>query len=178
MTDKTDSDNVVALDILDERKVEDLVVAIHAVIDGKEPEYVLAALGSMGWWEPVHRRELLRTLREARRDPNPDVRRAARAAQARLGHDAVLVEIDRLAVVAIRLVHVAQVFLGPTEAHQARRTLTSRCDRVVPERDGIAPDGQLLAGEHRQNGCHNRRRGHHRSRTLSRQIGRAPAKSD
>jgi hypothetical protein len=50
-----------------------------------DPTYRAAALGSLGWWEPVHRREVLRTLREARRDPNPDVRRAARAAQARLG---------------------------------------------------------------------------------------------
>jgi HEAT repeat protein len=39
----------------------------------------------MGWWEPIHRKELLAALQEARRDPNADVRQSARAALARLG---------------------------------------------------------------------------------------------
>jgi hypothetical protein len=44
-----------------------------------------AALSSLGWWEPFHRHDLLSTLQTARRDSNPEVRQAARAALARLG---------------------------------------------------------------------------------------------
>ena len=50
-----------------------------------DPTYRAAALSSLGWWEPVQRRPVLLTLHEARRDANPDVRHAARAALARLG---------------------------------------------------------------------------------------------
>jgi hypothetical protein len=50
-----------------------------------DPTYRAAALGSLGWWEPLHRREVLHTLQEARHDPNPEVRHAARSALARLG---------------------------------------------------------------------------------------------
>jgi hypothetical protein len=44
-----------------------------------------AAVASLGWWEPLQRPEVLLTLQNARRDPNSDVRQAARAALARLG---------------------------------------------------------------------------------------------
>jgi hypothetical protein len=50
-----------------------------------DPFYRAAAVGSLGWWEPVRRTESLYILQEARRDPSPDVRQAARAALARLG---------------------------------------------------------------------------------------------
>jgi hypothetical protein len=50
-----------------------------------DPVYRIAALGSLGWWEPMRRSDVLETLQEGRRDPNPDVRQAARAALARLG---------------------------------------------------------------------------------------------
>jgi hypothetical protein len=50
-----------------------------------DPTYRAAAVSSLGWWEPFHRGEVLQTLQEARRDPNGDVRLAARAALARLG---------------------------------------------------------------------------------------------
>jgi hypothetical protein len=50
-----------------------------------DPTYRAAALSSLGWWEPLQRRSVLLTLQEARRDMNPDVRHAARAALARLG---------------------------------------------------------------------------------------------
>jgi HEAT repeat protein len=43
------------------------------------------AVSSLGWWEPVKRAEVLDSLQDARRDPNPDVRHLARAALARLG---------------------------------------------------------------------------------------------
>ena len=50
-----------------------------------DPTYRLAAVGSLGWWEPLLRKPVLNSLQELRRDPNPDVRLAARAALARLG---------------------------------------------------------------------------------------------
>jgi hypothetical protein len=50
-----------------------------------DPTYRAAAVSSLGWWEPLQRPEVLLTLQDARRDPNPDVRQAARAALARLG---------------------------------------------------------------------------------------------
>jgi hypothetical protein len=50
-----------------------------------DPTYRAAAVSSLGWWEPVQRAEVLLTLQDARRDANPDVRQAARAALARLG---------------------------------------------------------------------------------------------
>jgi hypothetical protein len=50
-----------------------------------DPTYRAAAVNSLGWWEPVQREEVRQTLQDARRDPNPEVRQAARAALARLG---------------------------------------------------------------------------------------------
>ncbi|MCS6852853.1 MAG: HEAT repeat domain-containing protein [Gemmataceae bacterium] len=50
-----------------------------------DPTYRVAAVASLGWWEPWDRSEVLRCLRQALRDGNSDVRRAARAALARLG---------------------------------------------------------------------------------------------
>lgn len=50
-----------------------------------DPTYRAAAIGSLGWWEPVHRVEVLLTLQQARHDPNAEVRQSARAALARLG---------------------------------------------------------------------------------------------
>jgi hypothetical protein len=50
-----------------------------------DPAYRCAAVGSLGWWEPVDRADVLRCLHAARRDPCPDVRQVARAALARLG---------------------------------------------------------------------------------------------
>jgi hypothetical protein len=50
-----------------------------------DPTFRLAAAGSLGWWEPMLRAPVLNGLQELRRDPNADVRQAARAALARLG---------------------------------------------------------------------------------------------
>jgi hypothetical protein len=50
-----------------------------------DPEYRAAALGSLGWWEPLVPRSVREVLEDGRRDPCPDVRQAARAALARLG---------------------------------------------------------------------------------------------
>ena len=50
-----------------------------------DPTIRLSAVSSLGWWEPMQRHDVLLTLQDARRDPNPEVRQAARAALARLG---------------------------------------------------------------------------------------------
>jgi hypothetical protein len=50
-----------------------------------DPTFRAAAVGSLGYWEPFRRAEVLLHLQEARRDPSPEVRQAARAALARLG---------------------------------------------------------------------------------------------
>jgi hypothetical protein len=50
-----------------------------------DPTCRAAAAGSLGWWEPVRRAEVLAALQDLRRDPNPEVRQAARAGLARLG---------------------------------------------------------------------------------------------
>jgi hypothetical protein len=49
------------------------------------PSYRVAAIRSLGWWEPFLRDSVLNSLQELRRDSNSDVRQAARAALARLG---------------------------------------------------------------------------------------------
>lgn len=55
-----------------------------------DPLYRAAALGSLGWWEPLLRTEVLAALEGGRRDPSPIVRQTARAALARLGERAAL----------------------------------------------------------------------------------------
>lgn len=50
-----------------------------------DPLYRMAAVSSLGWWEPFQREDTMVTLQDARRDSNPDVRLAARSALARLG---------------------------------------------------------------------------------------------
>jgi hypothetical protein len=50
-----------------------------------DPTFRTAAVSSLGWWEPINRRGVLVCLQLCRRDPNPEVRQAARAALARLG---------------------------------------------------------------------------------------------
>jgi hypothetical protein len=50
-----------------------------------DPAIRLAALGSLGWWEPCDRAGVLSVLHEGRRDPSGEVRQSARAALARLG---------------------------------------------------------------------------------------------
>src|SRR5262249_51864015 len=50
-----------------------------------DPTFRAAAVGSLGYWEPFRRAEVLGQLQEARRDPSAEVRQAARTALARLG---------------------------------------------------------------------------------------------
>jgi HEAT repeats len=50
-----------------------------------DPLVRMAALGSLGWWEPLLVVEVRECLARCRRDPSPEVRQTARAALARLG---------------------------------------------------------------------------------------------
>jgi hypothetical protein len=55
-----------------------------------DPLFRTAALGSLGWWEPLLREDVLRCLEAGRRDPSQEVRQAARGALARLGERSAL----------------------------------------------------------------------------------------
>jgi hypothetical protein len=55
-----------------------------------DPVYRATAYSSLGWWEPVRAAQTRASLRAGRRDLNPVVRQAARAAAARLGERAAL----------------------------------------------------------------------------------------
>src|SRR5205807_7653360 len=55
-----------------------------------DPAYRVAAFSSLGWWEPLLKTSVQQALEDGRRDPNPEVRQAARAALARLGERAAL----------------------------------------------------------------------------------------
>jgi hypothetical protein len=59
-----------------------------------EAEWRQAAFQSLGWWEPIRRGEVLHALRTGKQDANPDVRRAALTASARLG-ECVALQIIR-----------------------------------------------------------------------------------
>lgn len=66
---------------------EDFLIAAAA---DRDPQYRLAAVSSLGWWDPAHHVNVIQRLEEARRDTDADVRRAARAALARLGERSAL----------------------------------------------------------------------------------------
>lgn len=84
-----------------------------------DPTYRAAALSSLAWWEPFEPVELLLCLHGCRRDPNPEVRQAARAARARLGERQAL--------------------------HWFRQTLTSEDSQRVHEGiQAIAAEGLVL----------------------------------
>ncbi len=55
-----------------------------------DPVVRVAALGSLGWWEPLLNSDMRDCLAKCRRDPSPEVRQTARAALARLGERASL----------------------------------------------------------------------------------------
>jgi HEAT repeat protein len=50
-----------------------------------DPVIRMAALSSLGWWEPMLHEEVRECLTRCKRDPSPEVRQVARAALARLG---------------------------------------------------------------------------------------------
>jgi hypothetical protein len=93
-----------------------------------DPTYRAAAVSSLGWWEPIGRAEVVDTLENARRDPNPDMRQAARCALARLG--------ERQALHWFR-----QALTGedPQRVHEAVQTVASECLTLLwPDLDRLA----------------------------------------
>jgi hypothetical protein len=106
-----------------------------------DPTYRAAAVGSLGWWEPVLRANVLECLQQARRDGNPEVRQAARAALARLG--------ERLALQWFRQALNAQ---EPQQVHEAVQVIASEGLTLLwPDLDRLAdaddPDVAQLARE-------------------------------
>jgi hypothetical protein len=69
---------------------EDSEIYIRTLAEHHEPRIRIAAIQSLGWWEPIARNEVLNTLHLARIDGNADIRSAAIAALARLGECAAL----------------------------------------------------------------------------------------
>jgi hypothetical protein len=113
-----------------------------------DPSCRIVAVGSLGWWEPLQRHDVLLTLQDARRDPNPDVRQAARAALARLGErqalqwfrqtltsedpQRVVETVQAVATEGLTLLWPDLDRLGDAEdldvAHQAREALEHLCE--------------------------------------------------
>ena len=93
-----------------------------------DPTYRAASVSSLGWWEPLERSDVVDTLHNARRDPNPDVRQAARGALARLG--------ERQALHWFR-----QALTGedPQRIHEAVQTVASESLTLLwPDLDRLA----------------------------------------
>jgi len=115
-----------------------------------DPIYRAAAVSSMGWWEPIQRADVLMTLQDAKRDPNPEVRQAARASLARLGErqalqwfrQALTSEDSGKAHEGIQLVAAESLTLlwpdldrladseDPDLAHHAREALERLCEEL------------------------------------------------
>lgn len=97
-----------------------------------DPTYRAAAIGSLGWWEPVYRVEVLLTLQQARHDPNTDVRHYARAALARLGERQALQSFRQLlGSDEPQRVHEAIQFI----AHEGLTLLWSDLDKLADSED-------------------------------------------
>jgi hypothetical protein len=120
-----------------------------------DPTYRAAAVSSLGWWEPVRRGAVLATLQQARRDGNPDVRQAARAALARLG--------ERLALQWFRQALHAQ---EPPQIHEAVQVIAMEGLTLLwPDLDRLADaedaDVAQLAREALERLCEDMGRGVH-----------------
>ncbi len=103
-----------------------------------DPLYRAAAYSSLGWWEPLLPRESARSMRAGRRDLNPVVRQAARAAAARLG--------ERLALQWFRQAIATDVTPGIFDAIQviANEGLTL----LWPDLDRLAESSNLELALH------------------------------
>lgn len=115
-----------------------------------DPTYRAAAVSSLGWWEPLQRPEVQGVLQDARRDPSPEVRQAARAALARLGERQALQwfrttltsEDSQRVREAIHLIATENLTLlwpdldrladseEPEVAHEAREALEQLCEEL------------------------------------------------
>jgi hypothetical protein len=106
-----------------------------------DPTYRLSAVSSLGWWEPIDRSLVLNCLNHARRDPNIEVRQAARGALARLG--------ERQSLAWFRQSLCSE---NPHAVHEAIQVVTSEALTLLwPELDRLAdaddPDIAHLARE-------------------------------
>lgn len=113
-----------------------------------DPTFRMAALSSLGWWEPMERVTVQAALDEGRRDPCFEVRQAARAALARLGERQALHwfrqglsgEDPHYVHEAIQIIAAENIFLlwpdldrvadspNPELAHHAREALERLCE--------------------------------------------------
>jgi hypothetical protein len=98
----------------------------------------LAAYSSLGWWEPLRVQETRASLRAGRRDPNPAVRQAARAAAARLG--------ERLALHWFRQAIAGENAPGIFEAVQA--IANEGLTLLWPDLDRLAESSNLELAMH------------------------------
>jgi len=93
-----------------------------------DPTYRVAAVSSLGWWEPILRTSVLAMLQDLRRDPNADVRQAARAALARLG--------ERQALNGFRLALTSE---DPRRLHDVVQMVASEAITLLwPDLDRLA----------------------------------------
>lgn len=106
-----------------------------------DPEVRVAALSSLGWWEPSHATAVRECLVRCRRDPSPEVRQAARAALARLGERGAL-HWFRQALLADDPQQVAQA--AHVIADEGLTLLWPDLDRLL---DADHPDVALCACE-------------------------------
>lgn len=74
-----------ALRVLRHQPSEASELALLRACVERKAEFRIAALGSLGWWEPIHREAVLACLKEARYHGHPAIFHAAQAALARLG---------------------------------------------------------------------------------------------
>lgn len=93
---------------------EDVENILHEFARHPLPAYRIAAMGSLGWWEPINRSPVIEALHVARIDGRPEVRMAAIAALARLGECASLQVLrDSLTSHSTQTVHQAiEVIVG------------------------------------------------------------------
>ncbi len=106
-----------------------------------DPLVRMAALSSLGWWEPLLLGEVRACLTTCRRDPSPEVRQTARAALARLGERGAL-HWFRQALLADDPNHVAEA--AALIANEGLTLLWPDLDRLL---DADNPDIALRVRE-------------------------------
>lgn len=103
-----------------------------------DPTIRAAALGSLGWWDPIERPVVHELLQYARSDGNAEVRLAAEAALARLG--------ERKALQTFR-----QLLIGETEtpvSEAIRRVAVEGLTWLWPELDTLADSDDMETAQH------------------------------
>ncbi len=100
-----------------------------------------AVVGALGWWPPYDPDRVVRALRIARTDPDPDTRRAAGAALARLGERAAITEV------AAGLYSEEAAIRIETTARIAAEELTWLWPDLETAAASDDPDTALAAGE-------------------------------